>query len=148
MTDSDFKSFDKALDHLTATLRVEQLDKAVKKTYWNALKPFSNAQFIACCTHLSLNYRKKHSNDFPLPVDFIEHMPKQYHQHPEPAEEADETNGVRFDVLMPKLLKLMPQDRKRLTDEQAEAMVNKMNVIVDKEFATLKGETNGNQFGS
>jgi hypothetical protein len=133
MTDSDMKMFNTSLDHLTDTLRVEQLSRTVKRQYWNALERYTADQFIAACTQISVGYRKKHSNDFPLPADFIDAMPA-------PASTSNEQNiregnvGVAFEVLMPKLLALFEKHKKR---SDIKPITEALQAIVDKEFEGL-----------
>jgi hypothetical protein len=127
--------FDQALERLAVEFRVSIPPAYVKDNYWDALKCFSAVQFVDICSKLSATYKKKWGDDFPLPADFSAAITPDYQREFKPEDSPHRGGFTHVNEIISRLIALMPPPGKFNTDEEAEAMMAKMDAIVAAEYA-------------
>lgn len=131
MKDSEKVGFVNGLKVMREMWELQELSPAAIDQYWECLKSFSSDQFVKACRSLMERSKTSFGKTFPLPGDFIAWMapdPKEY----APIGIADIPG--RTGRILGQLIALMPARGHFNTDAEAEAMVQKMERIVDKEF--------------
>jgi hypothetical protein len=137
MKDNEIQAFTNGLNVLREVWGLNPLTPVAVQGYWDRLKQFTAAQFTQACRKLMDKSAGDYKRQFPLPGDFLEAMapePEEYRMRwPDQIPEGPTAHIIK------RILPLMPPTGKFNNEEQARAMVKRMNEIVDEEFAKQKG---------
>lgn len=125
------EAFVRAMEIMRKMWNVPPLDLEVLNSYWENLKGFTVDQFTAACRKLMEKSRTDYGKVFPLPGDFIAAIPIEVEEY-KPIGVADVPG--RTGRILSQLIAMMPDKRHRNTDEEAAAMVAKMEAVIEKEF--------------